>query len=83
MKAMKAMKEVGFTCLFVLGAMLFSNLLWWPWVRIFAAGSTERAAVELWLWLGGLVAFGAMAAYMAWPDFEADSTSPNRTTEQD
>ena len=74
------MKEFGFTCLAVLGAMLFSNRVWGPWVQILAAVSAEVAAVEIWIWLGGLVAFGAMAAYLTWPDFQADETSPNLTT---
>lgn len=75
------MKELGFTCLAVLATMLFSNLVWGPSVQILAAASAELAAVKLWIWLGGLAAFGAMAAYLTWPDFEADATSPNLTTE--
>jgi hypothetical protein len=74
------MKELGFTCLAVLATMLFSNLLWGPWVQILAAESAELAAVKIWIWFGGLVAFGAMAAYLAWPPYEAKETTSTACT---
>ncbi|MNR47702.1 hypothetical protein D3C85_1668370 [compost metagenome] len=72
------MKELGFTCLAVLATMLFSNMVWGPWVQILAAGTAELAAVKIWIWLGGLVAFGAMAAYLTWPPYEVQKNTSAR-----
>ena len=51
--------------------MVFFSLFWAPWVELFSQSSADLAAVKGWIWLAGLIAFGAFNAYLAWPPHEA------------
>lgn len=65
------MKEVALSCLAVLASMVFFSLFWAPWVELITQSSADLAAVKGWIWLAGLIAFGAIIAYWTWPPLTA------------
>lgn len=69
------MKDVGLSCLAVLASMVFSNFFWAPWVELLTHASADFAALKVWIWLGGLIAIGAVTAYLTWPPHEAKKTT--------
>lgn len=66
------MREVALSCLAVLASMVFFSFFWAPYVELISHASTDLATVKGWIWFTGVVVFGAVTAYLTWPQGEAE-----------
>lgn len=65
------MREAALSCLAVLASMVFFSFFWAPYVKLLAHAWADLAVVKGWIWLAGVVMFGAVTAYFTWPQGEA------------
>lgn len=65
------MKGLLSSCAVILGIVLFSTLIWIPVIELLASAWADIDAVKNWFLLAGLIATGAVAAYLDWPLYES------------
>ena len=65
------MKGVLISFVVILGAVLFSTLLWVPVIELLASAWSDIDAVKNWFLLAGMIATGTVAACLGWPLYES------------